>query len=157
MAIFKRKDLMDKGLTEEQADYIMAEAGRKFAGYVPQAEVQEQIDAALAAHKPEQVDVKTTAEYQAILAENAKIKALTSADFANVKEPYREMLWDKLDHGDKHQPYAEQLTAMAEQLPDLFQKQEEPPKPTFGGQVQGSLPKGEQGPSFMDVWGFAKK
>lgn len=158
MAIFKRKALEEKGLNAEQIDYVMNEAGRLFAGYVPQADVQAQIDAALAAHKPEPVDVKTSPEYQALQGEIVKIKTLQGEDFAKVKAPYRDMLWDKLDHGEKHAPYKEQLTAMAEQLPDLFVPEQPDPepqgKPTFGAQPQGSMPKGQQGPSFMDGWGF---
>lgn len=154
---FSRQFLISNGVPEDKVDVIMAERNRTLTDYVPKADVQAQIDAALAGHKPEPVDVKTTAEYTALMMENSKLKAFQGDDFASVKAPYRDMVWERLDHGDKHKPYAEQLTTLAETLPDLFAKAEEPSKPQFGGAPAGSAPTGKQTPSFMDTWGFVPK
>lgn len=165
MAIFKRTQLKDKGLTDEQIDFVMNEAGRVFAGYTPTADVQAQIDAAVEAAKqaiPAPVQVKDSDEYKALLAENTKIKAFQTDDFAAVKAPYRDFVWDKLDHGEKHAAYSEQIAALAEQMPDIFnaqasQQPAEPAKPQFGAPAQGTMPAGKQTPSFGDAWGFVPK
>ena len=64
MALFKRADLKTQGFTDEQIEYIMTESGRSLsANYVLSSDVQSRIDEAVAAVKPEQIDVKTTPEY----------------------------------------------------------------------------------------------
>lgn len=163
MAIFKRSTLKDKGLTDDQIDYVMNEAGRVFAGYTPSSEVQSRIDAAVEEAKsklPVNIPVSDTDEYKSLLAENHKIKSLQGDEFEAVKKPYRDIIWDKLDHGDKRKPYAEQLTALSETLPDLFvqreEKQTEPAKPQFGASVQGQMPQGQSKPTLESLW-FGKK
>lgn len=169
MALLKRTDLREKGLTDEQIDYVMTEANRALnADYLPRMDVQTQIDAAVANATKDfaPIDPTTTDQYKALLAENAKIKALGSDDFSGVKAPYREMVWDKLDHSEKHKPYAEQLQGMAETMPDIFaakqteeteQPAEKQPKAVFGAETTGAMPKGKPAPSFMDAWGFVPK
>ena len=156
---FSRKFLLDNGVPEDKIDVILAERNRTLKDYVPQSDVQGMIEAAVTAAKseiPEPVDVKTTAEYLALMGENAKLKAFQGEDFASVKAPYRDIVWEKLDHAEKHKPYTEQLEELKGSMPDLFIVKEEPqpPKPSFGAQPQGSVPSGHASPSFMDSWGF---
>lgn len=153
---FTRKFLTDHGVPEDQIDAIMAERNRTLTDYVPKDDVQKQIDAALAEAQKgaPPVDVTQAPEYIELLNKTQKLEAFQTDDFANVKTPYRDIVWQKLDHADKHKPYAEQLTELQSSLPDLFKTQEEPPKPQFGAQPQGAAPTGQKGPSFMDQWGF---
>lgn len=153
---FSRKFLLDNGVPEDKVDVILAERNRTLKDYVPQSDVQAQIDAAVEAAKKDAspADVTTSAEYLALMGENAKLKAFQGDDFANVKAPYRDIVWEKLDHAEKHKPYTEQLQELQGSMPDLFATKEEPPKPSFGAQPQGSVPSGKTGPSFMESWGF---
>ena len=152
---FSRKFLLDNGVPEDKVDVILAERNRTLKDYVPQSDVQAQIDAAVEAAKKEApADVTTTAEYIALAGENAKLKAFQGEDFASVKAPYRDIVWEKLDHAEKHKPYTEQLAELQGSMPDLFTVKEDPPKPSFGAQPQGSVPSGKAGASFMDTWGF---
>lgn len=156
---FTRKFLTEHGVPEDQIDAIMAERNRTLSDYVPKSDVQSQIEAAVAeaqkAAPP--ADVTQAPEYLELLGKTQKLEAFQTEDFASVKAPYRDIVWGKLDHAEKHKPYAEQLTELQASLPDLFSTQEEPPKPQFGAQPQGAAPTGKQGPSFNDVWGFGPK
>ncbi len=161
MALFKRNNLKDKGLTDEQIEYIMTESGRALGDYELKSNVQAQIDEALKAAQasPEPVNVLETDEYKSLLAKNQKLEAFQTEDFSVIKTPYKDMVWDKLDHAEKHAPYKEQLASLAETMPDLFIAQaEEPPKtPQFGAGTQGTLPTGKTAESFADAWGYTKK
>ena len=158
---FTRKFLLENGVPEEKIDIILAERNRTLKDYIPQADVQAQIDAAVTAAREQQqqppVDVKTSAEYVALLGEVEKLKTFQGDDFAGVKAPYRDIVWEKLDHAEKHKPYTEQLAELQAALPDLFMAKEEEPKPSFGTQPQGAVPTGKKGPSFADSWEFIPK
>ena len=159
---FTRKFLTDNGVPEDKVDIILAERNRTLKDYVPAADVQAQIDKALEEAKNEQppVDVLQTPEYLELLGKAQKLEAFQTEDFSSVKAPYRDIVWSKLDHADKHAPYAEQIGKLQESMPDLFiqeQQQEEAPKPTFGAAPKGAAPTGNAGPSFMDQWGFVPK
>lgn len=160
MALFKRADLKAKGLSDEQIEWIMTEAGRSLAAnYVTKSDSEAAIEAAKAAI-PEQDPTKSDA-YLKLAAKTAKLEAFSGTDFAGVKAPYKDMIWGQLDHEEGHKPYAEQLTAIKETMPDLFtaaeqEEKEESQKPQFGAPTGGSLPKGDKAPSFADVWGFGK-
>lgn len=153
---FSRKFLIDNGVPEDKVDVILAERNRTLKDYIPQSDVQAQIDAAVESAKKEITapDIKTTAEYLALAGENAKLKAFQGDDFARVKSPYRDIVWEKLDHAEKHKPYTEQLAELQGSMPDLFTTEEAPQKPSFGAQPQGSVPSGKAGTSFLDSWGF---
>lgn len=153
---FSRKFLLDNGVPEDKVDVILAERNRTLADYVPKSDVQAQIDSAVekATKEPPEVDVKASPEYLELLGQNQKLTAFQTEDFASVKAPYKDIVWSKLDHAEKHTPYSEQLEALKEQMPDLFTTQEEPPKPNFGTAPKGAAPTGNAGPSFMDNWGF---
>lgn len=160
MAGFRRTTLKEKGLTDEQIDYIMGEANRFLAAdYVPKADVQVQIDEAVKKVKPAEVNVLETEEYKSLAAQLAMTKALNSEDFANVKPKFREAVYKMLDTGDKAKPVSEQLTGIAENYEEYFNKQQEqePKKPQFGEQTQGSMPTGNEKPSFGNYWGFVPK
>ena len=157
MALFKRADLKSKGLTDEQIEFVMTESGRALSDYELKTAVQSKIDEAVKAVQPAEINVLESSEYLSLMAENEKLKAFGTEDFAVVKAPYKDMVWDKLDHGAEHKPYNEQLTALAETMPDLFATQQEEPKqtPQFAGGTAGTMPQGNEAPSFGKLWGFA--
>ena len=155
---FSRKFLLDNGVPEDKVDVILAERNRTLADYVPKSDVQAQIDSAIEKaakeNKPADIDVKTTPEYLELLGKNQKLEAFQTDDFSSVKAPYKDIVWSKLDHAEKHTPYSEQIEELKTSMPDLFITQEEPPKPNFGTAPKGAAPTGNAGPSFMDNWGF---
>lgn len=157
MALFKRADLKSKGLTDEQIEFVMTESGRALSDYELKTAVQSKIDEAVKAVQPAEINVLESSEYLSLMAENEKLKALGTDDFSVVKAPYKDMVWDKLDHGAEHKPYNEQLTALAETMPDLFATQQGEPKqtPQFAGGTAGTMPQGNEAPSFGKLWGFA--
>lgn len=162
MAIFKRETLKEKGLTDEQIDFLMSESGRALGDYIPKSELQGHIDEAVKKlPPPTPIDPKTTEEYKKIADELAMTKALGGEDFAPVKPKFRETVYKMLDHGEKHAPYSEQMKTVAEQYEEYFtpqtQTQEPQNKPQFGAPVNGSMPNGDKAPSFGDYWGFNKK
>ena len=161
MALFKRADLKAKGLSDEQIEFVMTESGRALGDYELKSSVQAQIDAAVEAAKgaePTPVIVTETDEYKALLAKNQKLEAFQTEDFSVVKTPYKDMVWEKLDHAEKHKPYSEQLSTLAESMPDLFVAKEEPSKTIqFGAGTQGAMPTGKTADSFAEAWGYTKK
>lgn len=165
MAIFKRETLKEKGLTDEQIDFLMSESGRALGDYIPKSELQGHIDEAVKKlPPPTPIDPKTTEEYKKIAEELAMTKALGGEDFASVKPKFRETVYKMLDHGEKHAPYSEQMKGVAEQYEEYFtqaqaqtQQQTEPQKPQFGAPTEGTMPGGDKGASFGDYWGFGKK
>lgn len=157
MALFKRADLKAKGLTDEQIEWIMTEAGRSLAAnYVTKSDSEAAVEAAKAA-TPD-IDPTQSDEYLKLAAKAAKLEAFQGKDFSEVKTPYRDMVWGQLDHSEGHKPYAEQLATVKETMPDLFstEEKEEAQKPQFGTQTGGSMPKGDKTPSFGDLWGYKK-
>ena len=165
MAEFTRKFLMDHGVPEDQVDAIMAARNQTMndtlAGYVAKADVQKQIEAAVAAvPKPEPIDPRTTDEYQALQRERDMLRAIGGDDFASVKPKFREQVFGMLDRSEKAKPISEQLTGIQEKYEEYFTVKQEPtPKPTFGAPTQGSMPKGDEGveAQFMKAWGISPK
>ena len=91
---FTRKFLTDHGVPEDQVDAIMAERNRTLTDYVPKADVQTQIDAAVATARTEaaqQVNVEESDAYKALQAELNKTRAIGSEDFSTVKPKFREI------------------------------------------------------------------
>ena len=158
---FSRKFLLDNGVPEDKVDIILAERSRTLNDYIPKADVQTQIDKALEAAKKDapQVNVLEAPEYKELLSKTQKLEAFQTDDFKGVKAPYKDIVWGKLDHAEKHAPYNEQIEALKTEMPDLFVQQAQPedPKPSFGTKPQGAAPSGNAGPSFMDNWGFVPK
>ncbi len=164
MAEFTRKFLMDHGVPEDQVDAIMAARNQTMndtlAGYVAKADVQKQIEAAVAAvPKPEPIDPRTTDEYQALQRERDMLRAIGGDDFASVKPKFREQVFGMLDRSEKAKPISEQLTGIQEKYEEYFTVKQETPKPTFGAPTQGSMPKGDEGveAQFMKAWGISPK
>jgi hypothetical protein len=164
MAEFTRKFLMDHGVPDDQVDAIMAARNQTMndtlAGYVAKADVQKQIEAAVAAvPKPEPIDPRTTDEYQALQRERDMLRAIGGDDFASVKPKFREQVFGMLDRGEKAKPISEQLTGIQEKYEEYFTVKQETPKPTFGAPIQGSMPKGDEGveAQFMKAWGISPK
>ena len=165
MAEFTRKFLMDHGVPEDQVDAIMAARNQTMndtlSGYVPKADVQKQIDAAIAAvPKPEPIDPKTTDEYMALQRERDMLRAIGGEDFASVKPKFREQVFGMLDRGEKAKPINEQLTGIQEKYEEFFTVKQEPtPKPTFGAPTAGSMPTGDEGATaqFLKAWGLSPK
>ena len=155
MALFKQKDLREQGFTEEQIAYIMTEAQRALgANYVSKSDSEEAVSKAREEALQGVVKDPTQSEqYLKLLARADKLEALQAPEFGRIKAPYRDMIWDKLDHAEGHKPYAEQLDEVATQYPDVFAAAEEP-KPAFGTAPKGAAPTGGSGPSFMDTWGY---
>ena len=159
---FSRKFLLDHGVPEDQVDAIMAERNRTLNDYVPKSDLQQQIDAAVQKAReeaPKAINVLETDEYKKLAGELAKTKAFTSDDFSKVKPKFRDSVWGLLDH-DK--PIAEQMPKIAEQYEEYFvtadkPAESEPPKPQFGSQDQGGMPRGTGGKSLNDLWGFGKR
>lgn len=155
---FTRKFLIDNGVPEDKVDAIMAERNRTLGDYIPKADADKQLQEELA--KVKAPAVTEAPEYIDLQSKYAKLEAFQSDDFSNVKKPYRDMVWEHLDHGEKHKAYAEQITKMAEEMPDLFnaaEPQKEEPKPNFGAPTEGTMPSGKTGPAFMDTWNFVPK
>lgn len=160
MALFKRATLKEKGYTDEQIEWIMTESGRALGDYELKSNIQAQIDEAVAKAQesaPQAVNVLESDEYKTLLAKTQKLEAFQTDDFSVVKSPYKDLVWDKLDHSEKHEPYAEQLKSLQETMPDIFNPVEESKTPVFGASTQGTMPTGKEAPSFGDLWGFAKK
>ena len=149
MALFKRTVLKEKGLTDEQIEYLMTESNRALAAnYLPKSEVQEQINHALEdAKKDAPEDVTQTEAYKTVAEERDMLRALSGA------------VYKMLERGEQAKPISEQLEHIAEQYEEYFtpKQTEQPVKtPQFGAKVEGSMPQGKQSPSFGDYWGFGR-
>ena len=161
MALFKRADLKAQGFSDEQIEYIMTESGRSLsANYVLASDVQSRIDEAVAAVKPEQIDVKTTPEYAELQNERDMLRAIGGDDFAGVKPKFREQVFKMLQTGDDAKPVSEQLTGIREKYEEDLIPQEQPtPKPQFGSPDKGAMPKGNDSAvdALTKAWGFGSK
>ena len=162
MALLKRATLKEWGLTDEQMDKVLTEVGRGLTDYDLKSNIQSQIEEAVTKAKseiPEPVNVLESDEYKSLLAKTQKLEAFQTDDFSVVKSPYKDIVWDKLDHAEKHEAYGDQLKKLQESMPDLFNVQSEEPKKTmqFGASTQGTMPSGKETPSFSDTWGFIPK
>lgn len=150
MALFKRAALKEQGLSDEQIEYVLTEGNRSLAAnYIPKSEA-----------KTEAPDVKTTQEYQQLMAERDMLRAIGGEDFAAVKPKFREQVFNMLDRSEGAPALNEQLKTIGEKYEEYFtprQEEAEPAKPSFGAATQGSAPTGKTGPSFSDKWGFVPK
>ena len=159
---FTRKFLKEQGVPEDKIDVILAERNRTMADYILKTEAEEQMQKKLDEEmaKAPKFDVKTSDEYKALENKVNMYSSFETEDFDVVKKPYREMIWDKLDHSEKHSPYGEQMMELQKKYPDMFtetKKEEDEKKPQFGGETNGSVPSGDKKDSFSDYWGYAKK
>lgn len=157
---FTRRSLSSFGLTDEQVEKVMALHGTSMADFVPKADVQSQIDTAVAdARKNAPApNIKDSDDYKALQRDfdNYKRKIETSAELkkGGVKDKFLDNVYSLLEEG---KPAAEQLAAIREQYEEYFTPAEQPTNPQFGAEVKGKMPSGETKTSFMDVWGYNKK
>ena len=133
MANIGRKFLTDHGVPDEQLDAIMNEINttisNRMTGYVPQSEVQAQIDAALKAVKqPDPIDPRNSPEYLELQRERDMLRTIGGDDFSTVLPKYRELVYGMLDHGKDAKPVSEQLPSVREKNGELFFPEPEPPK-----------------------------
>jgi hypothetical protein len=129
--------------------------------YILKTEAEEQLQKKLEEEsmKAPAIDVKQTEEYKALENKVNMYSSFETEDFEKVKKPYREMIWDRLDHTEKHAPYGEQMSGLMEKYPDMFTEinSQEEEKPQFGGDTVGTIPNGNKEDSFSDYWGYTKK
>ena len=161
MAEFTRKFLMDHGVPEDQVDAIMAARNQTMndtlSGYVAKADVQKQIDAAVAAvPKPDPVDPKTTKEYMDLLNERDMLRAIGGEDFAQVKPKFRETVFGMLDRGEKAAAVKDQLTGIREKYEEYFnpeQQNQQKNTPQFSQQPghPGTNPTSEEDKLFKQL------
>ena len=165
MAEFSRQFLIYNGVPDDKVDVIMAARNKTLnetlAGYVPKADVQKQIDDAVAkVPKPDPIDPKTTEDYLKLQQERDMLRAIGGDDFASVKPKFRETVFRMLDRGEKAKAVSEQLTEIKGQYEEYFVPAEQPKgKPTFGSSDKGSMPKGEEGfvNDTLKNWGYRKE
>ncbi|MBR1820447.1 MAG: hypothetical protein IJ769_02360 [Clostridia bacterium] len=156
MAEFDRDFLIGCGLSEDQAETVLAAHDAALAGFVPREEVQRQIDAALA----EATKGAEAGDYEALLAERDMLRAIGGEDFEDVKPKFREQVYALLDRGSRARPVAEQLSAIRERYEEYFISEARPARmPRFGGPTHGSMPRGALGAAdqFSQAWGFAPR
>ena len=172
MAKFGRKPIGeivgDENLTaEEKVERIFALYGQALdEGYISKSAAQAAQAAAIeqarqdALKGVEKPNVKESEEYKALMTEydgyKAMQKARSSEDFSAVKPKFFETVYGMIDRTEGAKPVKDQLTEIQGKYEEYFAAEPEK-KPTFGAPTQGSVPSGQKGPSFCDVWGFAKK
>lgn len=155
---FSRKFLMDNGVPEDKVDVIMAERNRTLTDYVPKADVQAQIDAALQAHKPAPIDPTTTDAYKQLAQERDMLRAIGGDDFQTVKPKFREQVYGMLKRDEGAPDIPEQLAEIKKGFDEYFVPAPAEPaqKMQFGAPTQGSMPKGTEGATeaFVKAWGY---
>lgn len=155
---FSRKFLMDNGVPEDKVDVIMAERNRTLTDYVPKADVQAQIDAALQAHKPAPIDPTTTDAYKQLAQERDMLRAIGGDDFQTVKPKFREQVYGMLKRDEGAPGISEQLAEIKKGFDEYFVPAPAEPaqKMQFGAPTQGSMPKGTEGATeaFVKAWGY---
>lgn len=162
------KIMADEGLTPEQrTEQIMSLYGRALDdGYISKTAAQTAQETALNSAKNEweknlpKVDVKESDEYKALRGEFDAYRTMQGArnsdDFKGVKGKFFETVYGMIDRKDGAKPVKEQLAEIQKNYEEYFTPTAEPPKPTFGAPVQGSMPKGDEGAAaqFAKAWGF---
>ena len=161
MALCKRNALKETGFTDDQIDFLMTESNRALAAdYMPKADLQAQIDAAVAdAQKNMPGAVTESDEYKAVAAERDMLRALGGSEFASVKPKFREAVYKMLDHAPEAESVENQLKTIAENYEEYFtptQPAEPAKSPQFGAGVEGSMPTGKQERSFGAYWSFGR-
>lgn len=160
---FTRRSLTSYGLTEEQVEKVMALHGTSMADFVSKADVQTQIDTAVAdaQKKAPAPDIKESDDYKALQREfdgfRRKVEVSAELKKGGVKDKFLDNVYSLLDDG---KPTADQLATIREQYEEYFMPAEQPTQtaaPQFGADVKGQMPSGKNGTSFMDVWGYDKK
>lgn len=135
MALFKRPALKEKGLTDEQIDFIMTESNRALsANYLPKSDLQEQIDAAVAeAQKsaPEPVKIEDSEEFKAVVAERDMLRAIGGEEFSSIKPKFRETVYQMLDRSEEAPSLEDQLGQVKAKYEEYFVQPEAKNTPVF--------------------------
>ena len=160
---FTRKTVASYGLNEEQLEKVMTLYSTSLADYIPKAELQEKIEAAVeqAQKNAAPPDVTTTEAYKAVAEERDMLRALSGNDFASVKPKFREQVYKMLSREEGAEPIEKQLEAIKADYEEYFSgngpTKEPPTTPQFAAGVTGSMPKGDQKPTFENLWGLGKR
>ena len=157
---FTRTFLTNHGVPEDQVDAIMAERNRTLNDYVPKADVQAQIDAAVQAALKDAlqaVDPTTTDAYKAVAEERDMLRALGGDEFASVKPKFRESVYKQLDRSEGAPSVADQLNGIREKDEEYFETDTTPakpeePAPRFGAPVTGSMPASAPKSTLENIW-----
>ena len=177
--IFTRKAitqiLNDENLTpEERADQLFSLYGRSLDdGYITksaaQAAQQAAIDTARTDWEKSQPkpNVLESDEYKALQTEyegyKTKQNARNSEDYKDVKPKFFDRVYDLIDRADGAKPVNEQLAELKTNFEEYFiapvPASTPAPKPQFGANTQGAMPKGNEGAvaAFANAWGFTPK
>jgi hypothetical protein len=174
--IFTRKALSEimgnEGLTPEQrTEQVMGLWGRALDdGYISKSAAQQAQETALNNAKTEwekgitTPDPKESDAYKALLGEYDAYKQMQQArgskEYEAVKPKFFETVYGMVDRKDGAKSVEEQLKGIRENYEEYFtpaQQQIKPP--VFGGPVQGSMPKGDEGAveAFSKAWGFGPR
>lgn len=152
---------LDETKSNELLESIMSMFGASTADMISKDELEELKQTAIKeALKDQPNNFKDSKDYQEMSAriqeyeKKDTIRTLTDKGVKN--EKYAEMLMSKLD---AEKDIDEQLNSWKEEYADMFnveheERIEEPGKPQFGAKTQGGMPKGKEGTSFGDVWGY---
>lgn len=173
--IFTRKtiaDIManDQLTAEERTDQVFSLYGRALdADYITKGAAQAAQTAALDAAKADwekgvtHPDPKESDDYKALQGQFDAYKTMqaarTSADFAEVKPKFFETVYGMIDRAEGAKPVKDQLATIRESYDEYFAAAKPEPKLQFGAQIEGAMPKGEEGAvaEFNKAWGFGPK
>jgi hypothetical protein len=165
------KIMSDEGLTPEQrTEQVMSLYGRALDdGYISKSAALTAQETALNNAKAEwektltKPDAKESDEYKALLGEFAAYKTMQSAraseDFREVKPKFFETVYGMIKRDDGAKSVKDQLAEIRGEYEEYFTEAKQAQKPSFGGPVEGSMPKGNEGAesAFSNAWGFGKK
>ena len=173
--IFTRKAisaiLSDENLTpEERTDQLFSLYGRAIDdGFITKGAAEAAQTAAIEAAKDawskeqKPVNVKESAEYAELQGEfesyKAKQTARNSDDFREIKPKFFDRVYDLIDRGENAKPISEQLAALKKDYEEYFTAAEPQPKPTFGADTKGQMPKGDESAvaAMAKAWGLPQK
>ena len=145
MALFKRPTLKDKGLTDDQIEWLLTESNRALAAnYMPKSDMQEQIDAAETKKKkdfPKAVKIEDSDEYKAVAAERDMLRAIGGEEFSSIKPKFRETVYSMIQRGEDAPSLEDQLGQVKAKFEEYFVEADPKPKntPVFskpGGSTQ---------------------
>lgn len=162
--------MSDENLTPGQrTEQVMALYGRALDdGYISKNAAQTAQETAINKAREdwekgqEKPDIKASEEYTALQNEFNAYREMQNARgseaYKDVKPKFFETVYGMIKREDGAKPVDEQLTAIREKYEEYFAPAAQPPKPTFGAPVEGSMPKGEEGATteIAKAWGFGK-
>ena len=176
MNIFTRaalnKIMTDENLTAEQrTEQVFSLYGRALDdGYVSKSAAQTAQETALEKAKAdwekglEQPNIKESEEYKGLQAEYDSFRTMTAArtseDYKEVKPKFFETVYGMIDRKDGAKPVKDQLAEIKGKYEEYFAPaagSDTGRKPSIGGDISGSMPKGDEGAvsAVRNAWGFA--